>query len=510
MSPWLGHVAFRLFRVVCFVSSLLAGMGTEEPSSMAVLENKLNEKIQDIHEELNIRIRKSDGLLSYLKQTIENYSLKRKFARVVIQGSVGNNLYLPEILEDGTYRVEIDMLFEQDSHNVTLPGFVGENRYPQVVVEVVADEGVSSQQYVKLKVTRLPEGLRDKDQTVFLEFDDVSGEYYLKNSEYLNDLPSIEDEIKGGILGEKEITAGVVFASFRGRQPFRAFKTERKQLIIDEETINYQLLMDKVAAIKVKWPEVSRVWETRERLWPPLEVCKEITRGGIHVIPKSSHKSASTTQWKYTFAIAEQRLAHLFTPIQRACYLILKQLKRKYFSQVSLNEGQVIITSGISTHHLKTVMFWTSERTEPSEWQTDPGKCLSLLLQTLVDFLQAKHCPNYFVPEVNLFERLWMDERKFLFVKDDDQLRDVRIQGVLELVLQVQVHLEEYLTSELLQTVDEDHERTESNAKFAEKDFFSGFKFEMAKQLASLDSLFTDLHDLLESKQEEKAKKDEL
>lgn len=76
---------------------------------------------------------------------------------------------------------------------------------------------------------------------------------------------------------------------FREDNQFRAFKTERKQLIIDEETINYQLLMDKVAAIKVKWPEVFRVWETRERLWPPLEVCKEITRGGIHVIPKSSH-----------------------------------------------------------------------------------------------------------------------------------------------------------------------------------------------------------------------------
>ena len=70
MSPSLGHVALSLFRVVCFVSILLAGMGTEEPSSMAVLEKKLNEKIQDIHEELNIRIRKSDGLLSYLKQTI--------------------------------------------------------------------------------------------------------------------------------------------------------------------------------------------------------------------------------------------------------------------------------------------------------------------------------------------------------------------------------------------------------------------------------------------------------
>ena len=489
---------------------ILGGMGTEKPSSMAALENKLNEKIQDIHEELNIRIRKSDGLLSFLKQAIENYSLKRKFARVVIQGSVGNNLYFPEILEDGTYRVEIDMLFEQDSYNVTLPGFVGENRYPQVVVDVVADESVSSQQYVKLKVTKLPEGLRDKDQSVFLEFDDVSGEYYLRNSEYLNELPPTTDEIKGGILGEKEMITGGVFASFKGIKPFRSFKTERKQLIIDEETIHYQLLMDKVAAIKVKWPEVFTVWETRERLWPLLEVCKEITRDGIHVIPKSSHKSASTTQWKYTFAIAEQRLAHLFTPIQRACYLILKQLKRKYLSQVSFPEGQGIITSGISTHHLKTVMFWTTERTEPSEWQIDPGKCLSLLLQTLVDFLQGKHCPNYFVPEINLFERLWMDESKFLYVKDDNELRDLRIEGVLELVLQVQAHLEKYLTRELLQTVDEDHKLTVSNAKFAEQDLFSGFKFKAAKQLASVDPLFTDLHDLHENKQDEKAKRDEL
>ena len=181
---------------------ILGGMGTEKPSSMAALENKLNEKIQDIHEELNIRIRKSDGLLSFLKQAIENYSLKRKFARVVIQGSVGNNLYFPEILEDGIYRVEIDMLFEKDSYNVTLPGSVGENRYPQVVVDVVADESVSSQQYVRLKVTRLPEGLRDKDQSVFLEFDDVSGEYYLRNSEYLNELPPTTDE-KGWNLGRE-------------------------------------------------------------------------------------------------------------------------------------------------------------------------------------------------------------------------------------------------------------------------------------------------------------------
>ena len=103
-----------------------------------------------------------------------------------------------------------------------------------------------------------------------------------------------------------------------------------------------------------------------------------------------------------------------------------------------------------------------------------------------------------------------MDETKFLYVKDDNELRDLRIEGVLELVLQVQAHLEKYLTRELLQTVDEDHKLTVSNAKFAEQDFFSGFKFKAAKQLASVDPLFTDLHDLHENKQDEKAKRDEL
>lgn len=67
---------------------------------------------------------------------------------------------------------------------------------------------------MKLKVIRLLDGLRDKDKMVFLEFDDVSGEYYLKNSEYLNDLLFIKDEIKGGILGEKEIIVGDVFVNF--------------------------------------------------------------------------------------------------------------------------------------------------------------------------------------------------------------------------------------------------------------------------------------------------------
>ena len=46
-------------------------------------------------------------------------------------------------------------------------------------------------------------------------------------------------------------------------------------------------------------------------------------------------------------------------------------------------------------------------------------------------------------------------------MKDENQLRDSRIQGVLEVVCQVQVHLEEYVTKGFLQTVDEDRDRAE-------------------------------------------------
>lgn len=480
---------------------------------MAAKEKNIDEEIRELHEELNNRISKASPLLSYVKHRIEEYSSKRKFAHVVIQGSVGNDLYFPEILQDGIYRVEIDMLFEQDSGNVTLPlGFAGDClNIPQVMVEAIPDETVSSPQYVKLKVTKFPEYLRENDKARYLEFDEISQEYYLKNSEYLNNLPSEKDEVRGGIMGEKELTAGDLISTLNGRRAFRPFKTEIQQHNTHEETLNYQLLMDKVAAIKVKWPEFAFPWESRERLWPSLEVCKEVTQYGIHVIPKSSHLSKSMVQWKYTFAIAEQRLAHIFTPFQKTCYLIFKQLKRKYFSRVSLNDGAIILPSGISTHHLKTVMFWASEKTNPSEWQTNPGKCLSLLVQTLVDFLQDKHCPSYFVPEVNLFEQLWMDENKILYVKDYDQLRDLQLQAVLELVLEVQSNIVEYMTSELLQVVDDDHERVVANARFEEDNFYSSLRFETARSLVSLDFPFSlDYRNLCESTQEEKEKKDEL
>nr|UST29479.1 mab-21-D2 [Haliclona caerulea] len=479
---------------------------------MATNETKIDEKIREVHKELNKRISKASPLLSYLRQRIEDYSSKRKFAKVVIQGSVRNDLYFPEILKDGVYRVEIDLLFEQDQENITLPLAYDYLNVPQVMVEPVPDETVSSPLYVKLKFTGFPECLRKTEKSQFLKLDDKSGKYHLKNSEYLNSLPSTEDEIQGGIMGEKEISTGGGVFSFNGRIPFKAFKTaQTQQLVTDEETLSYHVLMDKVAAIKVKWPVLFSSWETRERVWPSLEVCKEITQYGIHVIPKSSHLSESVIQWKYTFAIAEQRLAHTFTPFQKTCYLILKQLKRKYFSQVSLQDGALVIASGISTHHLKTVMFWTSEKINPSEWQNNPGKCLSLLVQMLVDFLQSKHCPSYFVPEVNLFERLWMDETKFMYVRDYDQLRDMRLQTVLKLVLEVQLNIKEYITSELLQVVDDAHDRVASDSEFAEGSIISGWKFKMAKEFASVDFPFTlDYRDLFEVTQEEKEEKDEL
>ena len=55
-------------------------------------------------------------------------------------------------------------------------------------------------------------------------------------------------------------------------------------------------------------------------------------------------------------------------------------------------------------YHLKTLMLWTCEEMAPEWWNS---ACIiaicSELLKTLSEWLQKRHCSNYFIPEANLF-----------------------------------------------------------------------------------------------------------
>ena len=61
----------------------------------------------------------------------------------------------------------------------------------------------------------------------------------------------------------------------------------------------------------------------------------------------------------------------------------------------------------IRSYHLKTLMLHEFESHHPSNWTSENiVLCLQRALQRLKVFLQNRKCPHYFLPGINLFERL--------------------------------------------------------------------------------------------------------
>jgi len=82
------------------------------------------------------------------------------------------------------------------------------------------------------------------------------------------------------------------------------------------------------------------------------------------------------------------------------CLVTLKMIKKQEMVKYIHHE-----TCKITTFHLKTVLFFTLERTPPEMW-TRPRllECIVICLETLNNFLSRDECPHYIVEGVDLFE----------------------------------------------------------------------------------------------------------
>ncbi|KAL3857158.1 hypothetical protein ACJMK2_011853 [Sinanodonta woodiana] len=59
----------------------------------------------------------------------------------------------------------------------------------------------------------------------------------------------------------------------------------------------------------------------------------------------------------------------------------------------------------LSSYHCKTCMFYLIENTPTSMWQPDNlVQCVDLCLRLLYKWIESAICPNYFIPEENMFD----------------------------------------------------------------------------------------------------------
>ena len=157
--------------------------------------------------------------------------------------------------------------------------------------------------------------------------------------------------------------------------------------------------VDFVLAIKCDgWPLCAQEWLSRPRRWPNQEIIKTIIDGGFYIVCKSSSEDGD---FRLSYSYAEMVLIVNLSELQYQTYRALKAFIKHYKNKLSLDDEKVICS-----YHLKTIMLWYCEKSEPEDWTKDSVVShLLSLVDDLIFALKEKKLPMYFMPKYNLMKQ---------------------------------------------------------------------------------------------------------
>ncbi|XP_071146160.1 uncharacterized protein [Mytilus edulis] len=147
-------------------------------------------------------------------------------------------------------------------------------------------------------------------------------------------------------------------------------------------------------------PHNTMPWASRHgRQWPPSFVIDRIVKYGCLLVPIGPKTSSDNRfLWRISFSAAERLLVHSFNFTQFLCYGLLKlTLKRIINTNDKVNDL-------LCSYFLKTALFWVSEEIDIDTFQLSKiYHCFFLCLDKLISWVNTCYCPNYFIPEHNMF-----------------------------------------------------------------------------------------------------------
>lgn len=153
------------------------------------------------------------------------------------------------------------------------------------------------------------------------------------------------------------------------------------------------------------WPEKANKWISRARRspWLDAKLVESIVSDGCHVVAVPSKTALRPeVEWRISFSASEGRLAReAVTDYQRQCYIYLKILRHQV-----LKDTDVILSSYV----FKSIFLHCCEKLPPHYWKDFPGNCVFYMLDVLLECLEKKHVPTYFLPENNLIAHLSQSE----------------------------------------------------------------------------------------------------
>ena len=197
--------------------------------------------------------------------------------------------------------------------------------------------------------------------------------------------------------------------------------TSQRYMIATIDQRRYlEINMDLALTAETKFsPRVLKEFSERTSYVLPQSVLDH-----LHIIAKSSHENKfnkSTTEWSYSFCHIENHIfTDVFTDVQTLIYLVGKSIFKKYIEPLDDN----LLTSYL----MKTISLWHFENAKFSQedWFDDVMILTQtrLLFENLNRSLRKGVLSSYFIPELNLIER--MDKK---FIKNVIHTIEIKVLG---------------------------------------------------------------------------------
>ncbi|KAL1460156.1 hypothetical protein WDU94_012093 [Cyamophila willieti] len=149
------------------------------------------------------------------------------------------------------------------------------------------------------------------------------------------------------------------------------------------------------------WPRSASHWPLPGISWPHPTTVAEIKAEGFDLLSKETYNITGKQSalegdaWVMSFLEVEKRL--LFGGCRRKCLSVLKTLRNRHLD---------LPGNPISNYCMKTLLLYECEK-HPTEFEWE-DTCVAdringIFLQ-LISCLQCRRCPNYFVPQLDLFK----------------------------------------------------------------------------------------------------------
>nr|XP_034314230.1 uncharacterized protein LOC117684783 [Crassostrea gigas] len=148
------------------------------------------------------------------------------------------------------------------------------------------------------------------------------------------------------------------------------------------------------------WPLSASSWIDRCHSWPGPEVVDDIVRNGCHFVaighPLGPHKNE---EWRFSFSQAEYKCVSSMNHSQFLTYGLLKLFLKEVITQQSEETNELLCS-----YHIKTTIFWAiQQNTLPQGCPQNLLASFWICFQLLLKWVYEGVCPNFFIPQNNLF-----------------------------------------------------------------------------------------------------------